>query len=95
MLRLTYGSAVLSGNETREETSADVERRARVTVVAGNDTVVLGLKVKFDNVALLSLDLIGVELVVAGGGDLDGLGAGEAGQSSRSEEGLERRHADG
>jgi hypothetical protein len=91
---LTYSSAVISGNETGEETSADIERRARVAVVASDDTVVLGLEVEFDNIALLSLDLIGLELVVAGGGDLDGLGTGEAGQSSRSEDGLERGHDD-
>ena len=91
---MTYSSAIISGNETGEETSADIERRARVAVVTSDDTVVLGLEVEFNNITLLSLDLIGLELVVAGGGDLDGLGAGEAGQGSRSEDGLERGHDD-
>jgi hypothetical protein len=56
--------------------------------------VVLGLKVKFENITLLSLNLLRVELVVAGGSDLDGLGGGEVSHSSRGEQSLERKHVD-
>jgi hypothetical protein len=71
----TYGRSAICRKETGEETSAKFEGRARVAIVASNNAVVLGLEVEFQNIALLSLNLLGVELVIACGSDLDSLGA--------------------
>lgn len=54
--------------------------------------MVLGLKVEFEDIALLSLDLLGVELIIASGRDLDGFGGGQVSHGSRGEQSLERRH---
>lgn len=76
-----YGRSIVSGKETGEEASAHIERRARVSVIASNDAVVLGLEVEFEDITLLSLNLLRVELVIAGSCDFNSLGAGQVSQN--------------
>jgi hypothetical protein len=89
-----YGRSRISGKETGKETTAEIKGRARIAVVASNNTVVLRLKVEFEDIALLSFDLLRVELVVAGGCNLNSLGGGQVSHSGRGEQSLERRHFD-
>ncbi|KAI6769184.1 hypothetical protein HG531_010288 [Fusarium graminearum] len=72
--------ALLALRRVERKTAAEIKGRARIAVVASNNAVVLGLKVEFEDIALLSLDLLGVELIIASGRDLDGFGGGQFGK---------------
>lgn len=67
--------------ESRKEASTELQRRAGILIVTGNDAVV-SLEVELENIVLLSFDRVRVKRVVAGGCNLDRLSAGKVGKSS-------------
>lgn len=90
----TYRLALTCRLEAREEGPivAELCGGAREVVAASDDAVVVGLEVELDDVALGSVDGVGVELLVARGCDGNRLSAGQSRERRSSEEALESKH---